>query len=158
MPCLYASTTPLSDPFVTEQQQTVMKLDQVNNANSVVIFLINLWSIRVSRVVWLVRVGQGGQGDLQGLSSPCGPVGQVSRLVKVVKVVKVVQVVLVVKVVKVVQVVKVVSLDYMHSENIWFTWSKPSDYWEELRCHLSRVWHSDIRFYHPQPPLICPVG
>ena len=41
----------------------------------------------------------------------------------------------VVKVVQVVQVVKVFSLDDMHSENIRVTWSKPSDYREELICH-----------------------
>ena len=28
-----------------------------------------------------------------------------------------------------------ISLDYMHSENIWFSWSKPSNYQEKLRCH-----------------------
>ena len=41
---------------------------------------------------------------------------------------QVVQVVQGVQVVQVVQVVKVVGLDYMHSENIWLIWSKPSDY------------------------------
>ena len=40
-----------------------------------------------------------------------------------------------VKVVQVFKVVKVVSLNDMHSENICFKWSKPSDYWEKLRCH-----------------------
>ena len=42
--------------------------------------------------------------------------------------VKIVQVVQVVQVFQVVQVLTVVSLDDIHSENIWFTWSKPSDY------------------------------
>ena len=27
------------------------------------------------------------------------------------------------------------SPDDMHSENIWFSWSKPSNYHENLRCH-----------------------
>ena len=30
-----------------------------------------------------------------------------------------------------------ISLEDMHSENMWFSWSKPSDYQdqEKLRCH-----------------------
>ena len=28
-----------------------------------------------------------------------------------------------------------ITLDDMHSENIWFSWSKPSNYHEKLRCH-----------------------
>ena len=40
--------------------------------------------------------------------------------------VQVVQVVRVFRVIQVVQLVKWVSLDDMHSENVWFTWSKPS--------------------------------
>ena len=44
--------------------------------------------------------GQGGQG---GQGDPVGQSGQVVQLV-------------------------MASLDDMHSENIWFTWSKPSDY------------------------------
>ena len=39
------------------------------------------------------------------------------------------------KVVKGVQVVRINSPDHMHSENIWFLWSKPSNYQEKLRCH-----------------------
>ena len=46
-------------------------------------------------------------------------------MVQVFQVVKMVQVV---KVVQVIKVVKVVRLDDMHSENIWLTLSKPSDY------------------------------
>ena len=34
-----------------------------------------------------------------------------------------------------VQLVQVVSLDDMHSENIWFSGSKPSNYREKLICH-----------------------
>ena len=34
------------------------ELDQVNSANSPIIFMINIWSVRVVRVVWLVRVVQ----------------------------------------------------------------------------------------------------
>ena len=41
----------------------------------------------------------------------------------------------VVKVVKLVRVVKVISLDDMNSENIWFSWYKPSKYREKLICH-----------------------
>ena len=36
---------------------------------------------------------------------------------------------------KVVQVVRIISPDDMHSENILFLWSKPSNYQEKLRCH-----------------------
>ena len=34
-----------------------------------------------------------------------------------------------------------ISLDDMHSENMWFSWSKPSDYQdqEKLRCHACDV-------------------
>ena len=49
------------------------------------------------------------------------------RMVRVDQVVKVVHVVHVVQVVQVVKVVKVVN-DDMHLENIWFAWSKPSEY------------------------------
>ena len=49
--------------------------------------------------------------------------------------IKVVQVEKVVQVVQVVQVVRIISPDDMHSENIWFLWSKPSNYQEKLRCH-----------------------
>ena len=34
-----------------------------------------------------------------------------------------------------VQVVRMIGLDDMHSENIWFSWSKPSNYRRKLRCH-----------------------
>ena len=34
-----------------------------------------------------------------------------------------------------VEVVRMISLDYMHSENIWLSWSKPPNYREKLRCH-----------------------
>ena len=37
--------------------------------------------------------------------------------------------------VKVVGVVRVVSLDDVHSENIWLSWSKPANYREQLRFH-----------------------
>ena len=49
------------------------------------------------------------------------------RMVRVDQVVKVVHVVHVVQVVQVVKVVKVVN-DDVHLENIWFAWSKPSEY------------------------------
>ena len=38
--------------------ETLEKQDQVNNANSVIIFLINQWSVRIVRVVQLFRVVQ----------------------------------------------------------------------------------------------------
>ena len=41
----------------------------------------------------------------------------------------------VVQVVHVIQVVRMISLDDMHSENIWFSWYKPSKYREKLICH-----------------------
>ena len=30
-----------------------------------------------------------------------------------------------------------ISLDDIHSYNIWFSWSKPSNYRKKLRCHAS---------------------
>ena len=38
------------------------------------------------------------------------------------------QVIQVIQVVQVVRVVRIISLDYIHSENIQFLWSKPSNY------------------------------
>ena len=49
--------------------------------------------------------------------------------------IKVTQVVQVVWVVQVVRVVRTTSLDDIHSENIWFSWYKPSKYREKLICH-----------------------
>ena len=46
-----------------------------------------------------------------------------------------IQVIQVIQVVHVIQVVRMISLDDMHSENIWFPWSKPSNYQGKLRCH-----------------------
>ena len=63
----------------------IFKQDQVNNADSVIVFLINYWSVRIVKVVILVRV------------------------VELVQDVRIVQVVQVVQVVKVVQIAKVVS-------------------------------------------------
>ena len=60
---------------------------------------------------------------------------RVVRVVYGVQAVHVVQLVQVVQVVQVIRVDKVVSQDVMRSENTGFTWSKSSDYWEELRCH-----------------------
>ena len=37
--------------------------------------------------------------------------------------------------VQVVRVVRRIGLDDMHSENIWFSGSKPSNYRRKLRCH-----------------------
>ena len=45
------------------------------------------------------------------------------------------QVVHVFQVIQVVQAVRMISLDDMHSEDIWFSRSKPSNYREKLRCH-----------------------
>ena len=50
-----------------------------------------------------------------------------------------VQVVQVVQVVKVVRVVRVISSGDMHSGNIWFLWSKQSNYQEKLRCHARDI-------------------
>ena len=41
--------------------------------------------------------------------------------------------------IQVIQVVKIISPDNMHSENIWFLWSKPSNYQEKLRCHARDI-------------------
>ena len=56
-------------------------------------------------------------------------------MVQVIQVIKVTQVVQVVWVVQVVRVAGTTSLDDMHSENIWFSWQKPSKYREKLICH-----------------------
>ena len=40
-----------------------------------------------------------------------------------------------IQVVQVVRVVRIISLDAVHSENVWVSWSKPSNYQEKLRCH-----------------------
>ena len=47
-------------------------------------------------------------------------------MVGVIRMVGMIRVVQVVQVVQMFQVVQVVSLDDMHSENIWFSWYKPS--------------------------------
>ena len=57
------------------------------------------------------QAGSGGPGDP---GDPGGPGGSV----------------------QVIQVVRMISLDDMHSENIWFSWSKPSKYREKLICHV----------------------
>ena len=57
------------------------------------------------------------------------------QVVQVVQVIQVIQVVQVVQAVQVVRVVRTISLDDMHSENIFFLWSKPSKYQVKLRCH-----------------------
>ena len=43
----------------------------------------------------------------------------------------------VIQVVQAVQVVRMISLDDMQSENIWFSWSKSSNYREKLRCPVT---------------------
>ena len=63
--------------------------------------------------------GPGSQGGQGGPGGPSGPDGQVVQVINVDRVIR---------------VVRVVSLDDMHSDNIWFTWYKLSDYREELRC------------------------
>ena len=52
-----------------------------------------------------------------------------------IQVIKVTQVVQVVWVVQVVTLARTTSLDDMHSENMWFSWYKPSKYREKLICH-----------------------
>ena len=41
--------------------------------------------------------------------------------------------------VQVVQVVRMISPGDMHSGNIWFLWSKQSNYQEKLRCHARDI-------------------
>ena len=72
----------------------------------------------------------------------------VVRLVRVFQVgqmVQVVQVVQVIQMIQVVHVVRMISLDDMHSENIWFSWSKPSNYRGKLRCHACDGGQTDGR-------------
>ena len=45
----------------------------------------------------------------------------------------------VVQVVQVVRVVRIISSGDMHSGNIWFLWSKQSNYQEKLRCHAHDI-------------------
>ena len=35
--------------------------------------------------------------------------------------------------------VRIISPDDMHSGNIWFLWSQPSNYQEKLRCHARDI-------------------
>ena len=56
-------------------------------------------------------------------------------MVQLIHVIKVTQLVQVVWLVQVVRVARTTSLDDMHSENIWFSWYKPSNYQEKLICH-----------------------
>ena len=49
--------------------------------------------------------------------------------------VQVIKVIQVVQVVQVVTVARTISPDDMYSENIWFSWYKPSKYREKLICH-----------------------
>ena len=56
-------------------------------------------------------------------------------MVKLIQVIKMTQVVQLVRLVQVVRVARTTSLDDMHLENIWFSWSKTSNYQEKLRCH-----------------------
>ena len=56
-------------------------------------------------------------------------------MVQLIQVIKVTQVVQVVWVVQVVTLARTTSLDDMHSENIWFSWYKPSKYRKKLICH-----------------------
>ena len=60
---------------------------------------------------------------------------RVVQMVRVVRVVKLVQVVQVVQVIQVVRVVRMINLYDMHSENIWFSASKPSNHRGNLSCH-----------------------
>ena len=41
----------------------------------------------------------------------------------------------VIQVIQVIRAARTISLDDMHSENIWFSWYKPSKYREKLICH-----------------------
>ena len=60
---------------------------------------------------------------------------QVVQVVQMIHVVHVVQEVQVVQVVQLVWVVRIISLDDLHSENILFSWPKPSHYQENLIRH-----------------------
>ena len=67
---------------------------------------------------------------------------QVIQVVQLIQVIKVIQVV---PLVRVVRVARTISLDDMHSENVWFLWSKPSNYQEKLRCHVCDGGRTDGR-------------
>ena len=44
-----------------------------------------------------------------------------------------------VQAIQVIQVVRMISLDDVHSENIWFSGSKPSNNQVKLRCHACDI-------------------
>ena len=66
-------------------------------------------------------------------------VAQVIQVFQVVHVLQMVQVFMVVKVVQGVHIVQVISLNDLHPENMWSTWSKPSNYCEKLRCQACTI-------------------
>ena len=69
-------------------------------------------------VTSLTWVDKSDKGDTAGRATEF--IGQWAQVIKMLHVVQVVQVVKVVKVVN----------DDVHLENIWFAWSKPSEYWD----------------------------
>ena len=89
------------------------------------------WDVLVcTELYWALR---GGPSDSGELGSPGGKgvtgfpgvlCGQVGRDEYCGRVVRVVQVVM---------LVRMISLDDRHSESMWFSWSKPSNYQEKLR-------------------------
>ena len=97
------------------------ELDQVNNANSVIIFFVDRWSVRVIRVVWSVRVVQLVQ--LVHLQVSLVRVVRMVKLVHVVHVVQVIHVVQVVQVVRVIQVVQLVQVVHVINVDRMITWS-----------------------------------
>ena len=60
---------------------------------------------------------------------------QVVQVIQVVQLIQVIKVIQVVPLVRVVRVARTTGLDDMHSENLWFSWYKPSKYQEKLLCH-----------------------
>ena len=72
---------------------------------------------------------------------PGGEVIRVFRVLRVAQVSKVVQVVQVVRMVMVVLMVRVVGFDDMRSDDMWFTWTKPSNVKSLRKLEMARLCH-----------------
>ena len=62
-----------------------------------------------------------------------------------IQVIQVAQLVQLVQMVQVVRVARTTILSDMQSENIWFSWYKPSKYREKLICHACEAGRTDGR-------------
>ena len=70
---------------------------------------------------------------------------RVVRVAQVSKVVQVVQLIQVVRMVMVVLMVRVVGFDDMRSDDMWFTWTKPSNVKSLRKLEMARLCHMEGR-------------